>query len=181
MDYQAFLLMMRNFKTKVMDFYNAVTNLDKIAAQTQKVPELEAQRLKLLDLSSVIRSTVDDLTGSIDSTIGWIQSTLGFGDKEETVGNLEAFPILGIAVVAAAVTAITKWLTDYASFMQRFDATEKLIARGTPPAQAYNLAAGLAGPSMTKEIMKGLIPLAVIAGVAWFLPQYMPKLKLFGR
>ena len=181
MDYGAFLTMLENLKKKVREFTDALATLDNIADKTANVPELEAERLSLRSGAGFIKNTIDSISGSIDATISFVRGLVGWDNDDENVGNLQAFPLLGIAAVAAAVTAITKWLIDYANFMKRFEVYEQLVSRGTPSAQAWTIAQEAGQQSVVAGIGKALIPLVLIGGAFYLIPKFAPNLLNFRK
>lgn len=179
MDFSAFLAMLENLKAKANEFLQSVGILQNIENNTVLVPELEAQRQSLLSVAGGIKTTIDTISGSIDATINWVKSMLGLSTQPDTIGNLELFPLLGIAVVAAAVAAITKWLVDYNAFMQRYQVYQQMLSNGVPPTEAWQTAQQAGKQTMLSDaasIVKGLLPLMLIGGAFYFGPKLLKRL-----
>lgn len=63
---------------------------------------------------------------------------------DQAGGNdMQAWPLIPIAITAAGVALITKWVTDAMSLSDKMDEVKRLTAQGIPPAQAYNMVGSL--------------------------------------
>ncbi len=176
-DDRGFLATLESLKVKVGEFTAALSDLYAMQTQTMEVPELEAERQRLLGAAGTVEALVNKIGGGIDTSIAWLKDMLGI-DNDNSLGFLPVVPILGVAGVTAAVSGITYWLTDYLKFMKKFEAFEQLKEQGVDPGEAWELSqkAGL-GPSFIAEIGKSLIPIALIGGMFYLIPKYFPQLK----
>lgn len=140
-----------NLRAHAADFmaaWNRLSNLGGTAA-VQNTPELKAEFQKLQRSGSLIRSTIENVTRSIDATVKYFRSL--FGDEDSnTMGSLGAIPLIPIAVIAGAITAITKWVKDVYLFERKVTETEKLIQAGVSPANAHKIVGEQNGLTLTQ-------------------------------
>lgn len=167
----------QQFKDKARRFWSLWTNLNQQRSTvSRQAPAVQAEYNDLLSRGSKIRSTIDYVTGAIDkaaamydSVKSWISETFGFGDIDEPIERYEQMgliPLIPIAVIVAALAAITKWTSDAYEFNARLNEIQRLEAQGIGPREA----AAIVERTMDKGIFGGgvmgnMIPLALL-GVA---------------
>ena len=155
-------------KQKAQDWAKTVVVLYKTPVPVDMLPRKQA----LLQRANIIRKAIVAILGPID-TLKDIQ--LGF------------LPVIAAVAVAAAVTAVTYWLTDYGKFRLEVDAAKNvneqvnyLVSQGIPAADAKAIAAGATTDKSWFEKLVGdpqklLLPGLAMLLVFWFVKDRFNK------
>jgi len=129
---------------------------------------------------SVVTGVWANVSGNLKtvSTGVWgsIKSFIGLSGEDDGLGFL---PLIPIAIVAAAITALALILSDYATFSQKVALLKQYVAQGLPPDQAAAAVNSALGPSPS-TITSTLGTLVwVAAGIAAivFLPKLISSYK----
>lgn len=150
-------------KDKAKEFQVAYEKLTGSASAVEKNPALKAERVALLNKGNIIRTKVLEITGSIDSAYTWLKSSVGLSGLSQDSG-LGILPMIPIAIAAASVAAMTKFISDtyiYLDKVQKFDVLEKKYGAE----RAANIVARLAPSGNFMELLTSrLIPIVVIGG-----------------
>ena len=124
-----------------------------VASDPPDDPALAAERDALIDRGTSINNTVSSirtaladvsaaLSGAWDQVTGawdWIAGNIGM--QGYSGGGLGFPPLIPIAIVAGALTAITLFLTDFGKYRARLAAYNATIAAGGSPEQASSAVA----------------------------------------
>lgn len=89
-------------------------------------------RTALADVSAALSGAWNQVTGAWD----WISGTIGLQGYNPSTPNLGLPPLIPLAIVAAAITTITMFLSDVAKYRARLSAYQATIAAGGTPDQA---------------------------------------------
>jgi len=151
-----------------LDYFKSKANFwaTKVKALvSMKVPaSLEAERKSLLSKAVSVKNSVEKIMGNIPSLQG-----VGLG----------IWPVvIGVAVVASAVSAMANWIIDYNKFLAKLEAAQKAQASGLTPQQSAEYVqsidadsggGGILSGGIFGSVKKYAIPLLLIGGVALFL------------
>lgn len=151
-----------DFKAKAKEFLNSFTALQQMKIDD---PVLNSERQRLINTGSIIKSTIETTTGLIDQA----QSALKKAGDFFGFDGLGIIPVaVPIAVVAASVTAIAYWLTDFDRL--RNQVYSDMIEKGATVEEATKAINAM--KSNTLSIGGGLFSpfaLAAGAGIFWWL------------
>lgn len=170
---------------KAAEFTQLYNRLRSQAAVANSDPQLSAEYQALMAKGDYIKSTVSSITQSFDSGANWFSNQLsslknmigldgvpkaGLGSLMRLNG-LGILPLIPIAVIVAATSAIVYWLTDAYTMKNKLDLAEKVHATGGDIDSVLNsgtFGGGFAGLS------KNLVIIAAAGAAIYFL---WPKLK----
>lgn len=164
MDFFSWESTLAEFKKKAADFKTALDFLKNPTTVSNTSSALDAERKKLIASGDVIKSTIEKTTSAIDAanrTLSTVKTAVG-------LDGLGVLPlVLPVAVVAAAITAISYWLTDFDRLRTKM--YTDLQASGKTPAEAAKILSTLPGQqsSISNGIVKTLAPLFLIGGVIY--------------
>jgi hypothetical protein len=161
------------FRAKAREFSTIYSDLYK--RDPKKYPTLAAQRAELLARGSTIKNTVEKITGGVDKVWSFLKSTFGFSGFDE-VEELGVVPLIPIAIVAAAITLMGKWLKDAYTLKMQFDRYDQLTAKGVSPERAADIVKGVVGGGGFFESIGKAVPLILLGvAVVIILPRFLKK------
>lgn len=177
----------QNLISKAQEFTQLWNSLTQLAPAASSDPQLQSDYNTLMARGDYIRSTVQSITQGFDSGADWFNNTLatfrnavGLGEVPRAgvralmrLNGLGILPLVPIAVILAAVAAITYWITDAYTMQGRLNLAAKVQAAGGNPASILNAGSvfgSMQGISRNLVILGGM---ALIGLVAW------PKLKKY--
>lgn len=146
--------------------------LDRLRSQegaARRDAALSAEFDSIMGRAAELRATIADYLGKIDTAVQWLRGAGSWIAETFGFGNLSALPVLiGVAAIAAALAAVTKFLTDAWSLSKRIEEQQRLEATGLTPAQAAAVMdrsiLGSAGSQWLK-ILGGVAALGVVGWV----------------
>lgn len=161
------------FKRYVNDFMQQYNTLQNTHIDSVKYPELSKTQIELLKRGTGIKGQIQSITGAIDSAWGWLKDTFGFDgvrDMDRQMGSMGIPVLIPIAVVVAAITAITKWGLDYTKFYQKLQYAKKLQQDGYAPTQINEMVSTVGkGTSLFDFGTLGPIAFIGVAGVLGYM------------
>lgn len=168
-----------DFNKKVSEFKSAYDYLLKNHA---KNPAAKKERDRLLASAKVINGSIDAAKSAISKVSAVKQNAVNTTSNIFTKvsdffnnGNLGAAPLViaalpyaTAAIVTAAITAITYWLTDFTRLKSTMFTS--LVASGTQPAAAAEIVTKMEENSgIVASVTKPLIPILIATGIFWYL------------
>jgi len=121
------------FRAKAQQFEQIYNKLMSDQSYALSNPALASDYRALLQIGRVTRAKIIATRNKIDSVIGWLKGLVGMNE-------LGFIPLIPIAIVAASLAAITKWVTDAYAMSARIDEAKRLEAKGVPPERAAKIA-----------------------------------------
>lgn len=157
-----------NLKQKAYDFMMAYNEFINNYQYVVNYPELLNEWTSLKSYVDKVRSTIEYLTGTIDSATQWVNKLFGVPASQQ----LGALPLVPIAAITAAVAAITWSVSEMVKFNQKVN----LIKSGAAPGSILDNS-----PTMIGEA-SSLLKWAVVGGIIYFLaPKIIDRLKGGGK
>jgi hypothetical protein len=166
------------------EWWNLVARFRQAAAQVDQVlerlraqedaarsdPGLSSQYDAIMQRAAELRATIADYLGKIDAAVQWLKGAGAWIADAFGFNGLGALPVLiGVAAIAAALAAVTKFLTDAWALSKRIDEQQRLEARGlTPQEAAAVVERGTAG-SAGSQWLKLLAGAAAVGFVGWLI------------
>lgn len=182
----------------VLDFDKAwaafQTNYQGLLAQADFVkshPELQATYASLVSRGQDLYNKLLGLKQTRDTVVNWLNGVSNTASEAYTwlkgvfglsgLGFLPAIPLaITLTVAAAAITAVTYWLTDAYKFAQQIDEARRLEATGMSPSQAASTAQGYSS-SVTGNLATVVKYGAIIALIAIFGPPLLREIRKHTR
>lgn len=123
-----------NVKTKAKEFaaiYNELVNQEEFV---KKYPELQSEYDSLMSKGDIIRATVEKITKAID----WGAGLFNGGMNGRQLNGMGALPLIPIAALAGAVTAMTYFISDAYKMKAKIETIKEMEAKGYNPSQIAN-------------------------------------------
>lgn len=159
------------WKAAVEKFNQVVAKLRSQEAVARKDPVLYREYQSKLSTASTLQAKITEITNATRSAIDWFKNVFGFNG----MGELGLVPLIPIAIVAAAIGAITKFVSDAWIFSAKLDKVAQLERQGMPTSQAVTAVQKLNAP---RSILGFDPKWLVIGGVAlMILPIVVPAIK----
>lgn len=160
-----------SFKDKAKEFqilFDEISNA--------RIPDwLKTQYNDIITRGNKIRLTVVKTTDAVNMAWNYIKNFFGFDgfSEAETIANnngLGALPLIPIAVIAGAVTLMSKWIKDAVVLATKLREIKKLqIEEGLSFDQASKRIQSLTKPAPLFGIdMSKLIPVVGVGALFWF-------------
>lgn len=169
---ESWLNTLTNFRTKAREFMMLFSDLKKRETVISRYPpEIQKKYFDLMTSGQKIKNNIQSVTQKVDQAWGWMKSTFGLGNDDlKGLGFVQFIPL---AIVAAGITAMGKWLKDAYDQKRVFDSIDAQISRGVPADQAYSNAARLREAMKSSLIKVGEItPLILLLGGAlWYMSR----------
>lgn len=133
--------------------------------------ELEDEWRALLERGYTLRARLEYVFGKVDEAFRWAK---GFVGLEGARGQLGAFWLIPVAIIAAAIAAIGWWLADYRKFAKKFEEQQRIAGelreQGVDPIEAERQAASAVAGTVPGWLAPLRGPLGLIAlGVGGFV------------
>lgn len=159
------------FKQWAAQFEALVNKLESQKHIAAKNPELTQEYNNYIRLASEIEDKIRSIKEATTSVVDWFTGTFGF-DGAQSLGFV---PLIPIAVMIAAVAAISKFVSDAYVFSKKLDKVAELEQKGMPTSQAVSTVQDLT----PERSILGFDPKWwVIGGIALVtLPVLIPAVK----
>lgn len=149
--------------------------LDRLRAQegaARSDPALSSEFDSIMRRAAELRATIGDYLAKIDAAVQWLKGAGSWISDVFGFNGLGALPaLIGIGAIAAALAAVTKFLTDAWALSRRIEEQQRLEARGLSPQEAAAVversAVGSAGSQWLKLLAGGV----AIGVVGWLIMQ----------
>lgn len=156
------LSLIEKFRSRVQNFMLALDNLASRKRDAQRSPQLATEYATLMRQGSVIKSTIESVSGTIDKVMAFFKGVTG-------MSALNVVPLLPIALITGAIAAIAKWTTDAYTFSKKLDEVQRLEAKGLTPQQAADVVARNApAPLFGGFNLSNIVPLLAVGAVLFF-------------
>lgn len=151
--------MIESFKNKVRAWWANVEKLRATKVPANKQKEKDA----LLSRAETIRKTISGLTSWSDTL------------RINELNGMGFLPLIPVAVIGGAVAAIGYWANDYAKFISTINYQNTLVSQGIAPERAAAIANQQAESGSLLGGLSGLMKMAALLGVGWFLYKKFAK------
>lgn len=105
---------------------------------------LRDEYYRLISRFEKTRETVENVTNSIDTFIGWFKGWFGM-EGTSSLRELGALPLVPVAVIGGAIAVMSKIVTDTVEFYKKVDIYEQAVAQGATPGQAADAVSRVQG------------------------------------
>jgi len=157
-----------NLKQKAYDFSRVYNEFVNNYQYIVNYPDLLEEWNSLKSYADKVRSTIDYITGAVDSATQWVGKLFGIPPSTQ----LGALPLIPVAAITAAVAAITWSVSEMIKFNQKVN----LIKSGAAPGSILDDSPTVIGEASS------LLKWAVIGGLVYFLaPKIIERLKGGGK
>lgn len=154
-------------RLKAREFMRVFSELEKKKAIAAKNPSLYADYQDLMKKGQWIKNTIDSIL-----------------DSETSLNGLGALPLIPIAIILAAISAITAWLAPAYEVQQRISIAEKMLNKGIDPSRYLERSESGAIETAFEKVgdtaknIGAILPLAIGGILLWkFYPQIKKMLK----
>lgn len=169
---------LEGFRKKAIEFRDAFVRLESNRAYAMARPDLADEFEGLHENGSVILSTVEYITRTVDAATGFFSDAWAaasstfkrfFGLGAVMVRppqNLGFIPIIAGATIAGSVAVMGKWVRDVYLFERKVTEQKRLESEGLTPAEAAALVAQTGGGGGLLDELLGDVkaPLLVLGG-----------------
>lgn len=164
----------------VAKFRQAAGQVDQVLARLREQEPaargsaaLSAEYDEIMGRASSLRATIADYLGRIDSAVQWLKGAGAWVSEAFGLNGLGAIPaLIGIGAVAAALAAVTKFLTDAWSLSKRIEEQQRLEARGLSPQEAAAVVERTAIASAGSQWIKLLAGGVALGVVGWLIVNH---------
>ena len=160
------LTLVERFKSKVLNFSEALQNLQSRKVDAARYPDLAAQQRDLISRGDALKRTISVVTSAVDKVFSFFRGVTG-------MDGLGVIPLLPVAAITVVVGAMTKWVTHAYEFGRRLDAIAALEAKGYSPERAGEIVKGqlpddkpFGGFGLD---VSAVLPWVAMAGVLYFI------------
>lgn len=144
----------QNLKQKALEFRDLFTWLQSKSHIAARDPVVKAEYDKVMARGSAVRTGVEKTTGGIDWVTGQLREKFGINSR----ATMGAIPMIPIAVIAAAIAAITAWLADAYKLKSKIQYLEQ-----------HNITGGAAIDVLNGNPLNSMIGIAAIGAVLYFI------------
>lgn len=158
------------FKARIAEFTSLFSRLSGVGSNVP--PEMRGEYETLISRGTTIQSTIDNLTGGINTAVDWFRGAFGLDAVGMARrGELGVLPLLPVAAISGAMALIGYWITDTMKFIKKMDQFEQMRAQGVPAAEAAQAVqtAGAGMPIFGIDLQRWIVPMAILGGVWWFI------------
>jgi len=125
-----------DLKAKAREFVTVFDKLKKMRSRAGLSSAEMSSIDSVLSRGELVRKTVASITGSIDSVSNMLPKNLLGGAVRS--GSLGILPLIPVAVIAAAISAITGWLSYAYVEIDKLELAEKVRQDGGDPASVLD-------------------------------------------
>ena len=134
---------------------------------------LSAEYDEVMARASSLRATIADYLGRIDAAVQWLKGAGAWISEAFGLNGLGALPaLIGIGAIAAALAAVTKFLTDAWALSKRIEEQQRLEARGLSPQDAAAVIERTTTASASSQWLKWLAGAAAVGVVGWLVVNH---------
>jgi hypothetical protein len=171
---------LEKFRAKAREFADAFTRLKNMAGNVPT--SMQAEYNSIYKEANIVQSTINYITQTIDSVTGFFSNMFGLNgtpilQRHINSPQLGVLPLIPIALVIGAITAMGAVLTKIYLFERKLAEQKRLESQGLSPQQAADIASQNTG--VTANIAKFARPVAFAFG-AWALVQLLQSLPKRG-
>lgn len=163
-----------DFKEKARQFWavwNGLNNKRDVVARQS--PEIKAKYNKLMNDGVGIRSKIEWVTAAIDKAANlygdvksWIMDKFGFdGISDSQLAGMGILPLIPVAIIAAAVAAISYWTNDAYQFNAKLNEIQRLENKGISPVQAAKMVEQTFNTGIFSNLKNLILPLVIGGGI----------------
>lgn len=150
--------------------YDLIINSENIASTNDDLySDYESIKFK----GNAIKATIEKVTRLVDeafnasSNIIGQDNTINMIERNSHMDGLGFIPLIPIAVITAAIAAITYWVNDAMQYLGKVEQVKNLINRNVSPEKAYDIVHGqqFTFKKYLPWIVGGVVTLAVFPKV----------------
>ena len=153
------------FKRKADEFWTSYKRLEELEPVAMSTPATRESYNRVMYSGQNITGNIENAADRIQAAISWGAMS---GIQPKQLGGLGVWPI---AIIAAAIAAVTMWLSDAGVEIYKLENMKAMIGEGMTPTAAKDLVGtgGGFGESFGAELGKAAGFAAVIGLGVWYL------------
>jgi hypothetical protein len=144
---------------------------------------------KLMKRGQVVGSTIKSVMSKVDAAFSWFRDKTGMSNDEilntelraKGLGEMGVLPLVPAAIIAGAITLITKWVFDAVAFEKRIAAQKALMSQGVPATEASRIVTQTVEAGTIGGATKSIAALGIIGLIGFGLWQSGALKKLLAK